>query len=122
MRKPLSHTLFIIAAVTAASPYLPTAAEAPDFGPNVLVFNPSMSVTEIEAAVNGIAIQQISNQFGTQRYALRFMPGTYGSSTNPLPFQVGYYTEVAGLGASPADVVINGLTTYITNASARTTA
>src|SRR5438128_1241614 len=45
---------------------------------------------------------------GTQRYALLFKPGTYGSPANPLVFQVGYYTEVAGLGASPTDVTING--------------
>jgi hypothetical protein len=55
-----------------------------------------------------VANQQISNQFGTQRYALLFEPGTYGSSTAPLNFQVGYYTTVAGLGLSPNDVVING--------------
>src|ERR1700756_1870857 len=108
MRKSLSNILLTIAAVTAASSHLSAAAQSPDFGPNVLVFNPSMSVTDIEAAANAIANQQISNQFGAQRYALLFMPGTYGSSTNPLTFQVGYYTEVAGLGASPSDVVING--------------
>jgi hypothetical protein len=34
---------------------------------------------------------------------LLFMPGTYGSATDPLNFQVGYYTEVAGLGSSPSD-------------------
>ena len=45
---------------------------------------------------------------GTQRYALLFKPGTYGSAADPLTFQVGYYTEVAGLGASPTDVTING--------------
>ena len=38
-----------------------------------------------------------------------FEPGTYGSAAaNPLNFQVGYYTAVAGLGLSPSDVVING--------------
>ena len=45
---------------------------------------------------------------GTQRYALLFKPGTYGTAATPLIFQVGYYTEVAGLGASPTDVTING--------------
>jgi hypothetical protein len=50
----------------------------------------------------------VSNQFGPQRYALLFAPGTYGSSTSPLTFQVGYYTSVAGLGLSPGDVTING--------------
>ena len=106
MRKSLSHILFMLAAVAATSQGLQAAA--PDFGPNVLVFDPSMSQTEIQTAVNNIATQQVSNQFGQQRYALLFKPGTYGTATTPLIFQVGYYTEVAGLGASPADVVING--------------
>src|SRR5678816_4056161 len=37
-----------------------------------------------------------------------FKPGVYGSTAQPLILRVGYYTEVAGLGASPTDVVING--------------
>ena len=80
----------------------------PSFGPNVYVFNPSMALSDIQATVDAIATQQVPNQFGTQRYALLFQPGTYGSATNPLNFQVGYYTSVAGLGLSPNDVVING--------------
>ncbi len=80
----------------------------PDFGPNVYVFTPSTPLSQIQATVNAVAAQQISNQFGTQRYALLFAPGTYGTSTAPLNFQVGYYTTVAGLGQSPGDVVING--------------
>jgi len=67
-----------------------------------------MPQSQIQATVNSIASQQISNQFGTQRYALLFEPGTYGSAADPLTFQVGYYTEVAGLGGSPGDVTING--------------
>jgi len=80
----------------------------PSFGKNVYVFTPSMPQSQIQATVDAIANQQVPNQFGTQRYALLFEPGTYGSAANPLIFQVGYYTEVAGLGASPGDVVING--------------
>jgi hypothetical protein len=80
----------------------------PNFGPNVYVFDPSMSVSDIQATVDTISTQQLPNQFGTQRYALLFEPGTYGSSATPLNFQVGYYTAVAGLGTSPNDVVING--------------
>ena len=67
-----------------------------------------MPISEIQATVDAIAQQQVSNQFGTQRYALLFKPGTYGSAEHPLRFQVGYYTEVAGLGASPRDVTIKG--------------
>ncbi len=84
------------------------SARLRDFGPNVKVFDPSMATSEIQAVVDGIAAEQISNEFGPQRYALLFKPGTYGSAATPLVFQVGYYTAVAGLGRSPGDVVING--------------
>jgi len=87
---------------------LPASKSQINLGPNVYLFTPSMPLSEIQATVDSIATQQVSNQFGTQRYALLFEPGTYGSSTSPLNFQVGYYTTVAGLGQSPADVVING--------------
>src|SRR5450756_1781004 len=80
----------------------------PNFGPNVVILDPSMSTSQIKTIVDGIATQQISNQFGTERYAVLFKPGTYGSSTAPLNFQIGYYTDVAGLGALPTDVAING--------------
>src|SRR5258708_20825602 len=69
-----------------------------------------MPTSQIQMAVDAIANQQISNQFGPQRYALLFMPGTYGTAGTPLNFQVGYYTAVAGLGFSPNDVAINGFT------------
>ena len=95
------------AAPASVSPAVHLAGE-PAFGPNVYVFTPSMPQSQIQATVDSIANQQISNQFGTQRYALLFEPGTYGSAANPLTFQVGYYTEVAGLGGSPGDVTING--------------
>jgi hypothetical protein len=89
-------------------------AAAADLGPNVFVFDPSMPQSEIQATVDAIAAQQVSNEFGTQRYALLFKPGTYGTSADPLNFQVGYYTSVAGLGRSPGDVLING-SVYVRN-------
>jgi hypothetical protein len=86
----------------------PPGSGQPDFGPNVMIFDPSMPTSQIQATVDAIANQQVDNEMGTQRYALLFKPGTYGSVANPLVFQVGYYTEVAGLGVSPTDVTING--------------
>src|SRR6266516_2679118 len=71
------------------------AAAAPDLGPNVIVFDSSMPTSQIQATVDTIASKQVSNQFGTDRYALLFKPGTYGSSSDPLNFQVGYYTSIA---------------------------
>jgi hypothetical protein len=80
----------------------------PDFGPNVKIFDPSMPVADIQAAVDAISTKQVDNEMGTDRYALLFKPGTYGSAAQPLIIQVGYYTEVAGLGLNPTDVTING--------------
>lgn len=79
-----------------------------DFGPNVKIFDPSMPQSQIQATVDAIAAQQVDNEMGTARFALLFKPGTYGTAAKPLVFQVGYYTEVAGLGVSPRDVTING--------------
>jgi hypothetical protein len=80
----------------------------PDFGPHVVIFDPSMPLTQIQARLDAIAAQQVDSEMGIGRYAVLFKPGAYGSAENPLVFQVGYYTDVAGLGASPTEVVING--------------
>jgi hypothetical protein len=101
------------ASASAALPAQATSSICPGanvsaFGPNVCVFNNTMSQASIQTDLDNIASQQVSNQFGSQRFAIFFEPGTYGSATNPLIFQVGYYTSVAGLGLKPGDVVING--------------
>jgi hypothetical protein len=122
IRKLLSRLSLIVLACAATLGGVATTAladtsaspGAPNLGSNVYVFDPTMPQSQIQATVNAVANQQVSNQFGTQRYALLFEPGTYGSSTNPLNFQVGYYTAVAGLGLSPNDVVING-SVYVRN-------
>ncbi|RKE23137.1 ricin-type beta-trefoil lectin protein [Streptomyces sp. TLI_171] len=75
----------------------------PDFGPNVAVFDPSMPAATVQAKLNSVFSQQESNQFGAQRQALLFKPGSYSVDAN-----VGFYTQVAGLGLSPDDVTING--------------
>ena len=94
---------------TAADGSPATAASSlPGFGPNVIVFDPSMPVSQIQATVDAIHAQQVDAEMGTNRYALLFKPGVYGSAGEPLQMKIGYYTEVAGLGASPADVTING--------------
>ncbi len=112
-----SHTVFsvvlILALLLSALPVLPVSAappvsSPPNFGPNVLIFDPSMPTSQIQAAVDAIYTQQVDNEMGAQRYALLFKPGVYGSAAEPLIVKVGYYTEVAGLGASPTDVTING--------------
>ncbi len=102
------------ATVTPACPDAYVAA----FGPNVCVFDDTMSQTAIQADLNTIAEQQvpIGSQFDAQRYSLFFQPGTYGSAADPLVFQVGYYTQVAGLGTMPQDTTIDGAIDVFNNA------
>jgi hypothetical protein len=106
--------LVVLGPGPAASAEPPAGAGQPDFGPNVVIFDPSMPTSQIQARVDAIAAQQVPNQFGSQRYALLFKPGTYGTPQGPLNFQVGYYTSVAGLGQSPSDVVVDG-SIYVRN-------
>jgi hypothetical protein len=99
------------------TPVTPPTASAPatggSLGANVTVFTPSESVASILSTLNTISNAQVSNQFGTQRYQIYFEPGTYGSTSNPLVFTVGYYEAIAGLGQLPSGVVINGaINTY----------
>ncbi len=75
----------------------------PNFGPNVDIFDPSMSASSIQSTLDSVFSTQKLNQFGTQRYALLFKPGTYSAEAN-----IGYYTSIQGLGQNPDDVTING--------------
>ncbi|MGO8960562.1 MAG: hypothetical protein ACLQFR_24780, partial [Streptosporangiaceae bacterium] len=102
-------------AVMSAGAATADASPCPDanvaaFGANVCIFNDTMSQDAIQADLNTISTQQVpvASQFDSQRYAIFFQPGTYGSPADPLVFQVGYYTEVAGLGYMPQDTVVNG--------------
>lgn len=104
--------LFLSACNTLGEQELGVAAKPPvqsdDLGANVTIFTPDMPVNEIEAKFDAITAAQFTNEFGPRRDAIMFMPGTYGTPENPLNVQVGYNTEVLGLGASPTDVVVNG--------------
>ncbi|MBC8107138.1 MAG: hypothetical protein H7Z14_11155, partial [Anaerolineae bacterium] len=76
-------------------------AAPPDFGPNVVVLDPSM--TDLQARIDAVYAKSEANQFGSERYAFLFKPGKYD-----LDVKVGFYTHVAGLGRSPDDVDITG--------------
>ncbi len=95
-----------IAPSTAAPAAAPAAT--PDLGDRVIVFDPSMPTAEIRQQADAIWQQQVDAEMSEERWSLLFRPGTYGTPTEPLQIKVGYYTEVAGLGADPSDVVING--------------
>jgi hypothetical protein len=111
-RSTISAVVLVLVAILlggrAAGSSASAAAAPPAFGPNVTIFDPSMPVSEIQATIDAIHAQQVDDEMGTNRYALLFEPGVYGSAGEPLQLKVGYYTEIAGLGDSPRDVTING--------------
>ncbi|WP_432026218.1 RICIN domain-containing protein [Streptomyces sp. 1222.5] len=78
-------------------------SDDPDLGPNVALFDPSMSSATIQSRLDSIFKQQETNQFGSQRQAVLFKPGTYDADVN-----VGFYTQVLGLGLTPDAVNVNG--------------
>jgi len=93
--------IFQSVAVLADTPI--SQANATVFGKNVYVFDPGMSSADIQRTASDIFRKMETNQFGADRYALLFKPGTYN-----VDFNVGFYTQVAGLGLNPDDVQING--------------
>ncbi|MFC9403650.1 coagulation factor 5/8 type domain-containing protein [[Kitasatospora] papulosa] len=95
----------LMAFPTAQSAFGDETEEVPgggDLGPNVLVFDPS--TPDIQGKVDEIFKKQESAQFGSDRYALMFKPGTY----NDINAQIGFYTSIAGLGLNPDDTTFNG--------------
>ncbi|GAB1509408.1 discoidin domain-containing protein [Actinophytocola sp. KF-1] len=81
----------------------PTDPRNPNFGPNTFVFDPSTPQSTIQSRLNAIATEMKTNQFGTQRYAVLFKPGSYNADVN-----LRFYTQVAGLGLLPDQVNLNG--------------
>ncbi len=88
-RRVILGTVAALALVLTV-PALASAATRPSFGPNVIVFTPGMSQASIQSTLNSIATQQVPDQFGTQRYAIFFAPGTYGSAAD-TPVDVASY-------------------------------
>lgn len=76
------------------------------FGENVYIFSPEDSPQEVNGILEDIYEKQEANQFGKERYAVYFMPGIYDES---IEVNVGFYTQVAGLGEMPTDTRIPSL-------------
>lgn len=76
------------------------------FGENVYIFDGNDSTETIQQKVDEIFTKQQKNQFGEERYAILFKPGTY---SNSLHVETGFYTQVAGLGISPTDTVVGNV-------------
>jgi hypothetical protein len=62
-----------------------------------------MPAAQIQQTFDEIFKKMEADQFGPERYALLFKPGKYKNTVN-----VGFYTQVAGLGSNPDDVQIEG--------------
>ena len=85
------------------APVMAAGSPQPDFGPNVIIFNPSMAAAAMQERIDKVYATQQNNQFGPARNAFLFAPGDY-----KLDIPIGYYTQVLGLGASPDNVHITG--------------
>jgi hypothetical protein len=79
------------------------SATPPDFGPNVLVFDPTVSSASIQSQLDAVDGKQNGSQFGSGRTAYFFKPGQYA-----LDVRVDFYIQALGLGQSPDDVVVTG--------------
>jgi len=100
----LLRLLGFTAGLLAAALPAPAAKRAkPEFGPNVLIFDPSMPSQAIQKQIDAVYAVQEHNEFSLQRNALFFLPGSYS-----VDVPVGFYTEVMGLGASPDATRIAG--------------
>ena len=84
--------------------------EISKFGKNVYVFNDADDKDAISDKVNEIFGYQHYDQFGKNRYAFAFKPGDY-TETAADAYDVGYYTQVIGLGKTPYDVRLKNIKT-----------
>ena len=95
----------IFGLLTCSASYVCQAATGAklDFGPNVLIFTPSMSSAAIQEQIDKVYAVQQHSEFGPARNALLFTPGNY-----QVDVPVGFYSEVIGLGVTPDAVHITG--------------
>ncbi len=98
-RKVTAAAVLLLSAAASAQI---TSANSP-FGPNVSIFTSSTPKAQIQSRIDEIYGQQEHSEFGTGRYALLFLPGSYN-----VDIPIGFYTQVLGVGASPDAVHISG--------------
>lgn len=86
----------------------------PDFGPDVTFIDETWSVDEINSFLESINDEA---EFSLDRHQVFFEPGVYGSAAGQddpataegiVNAHIGYYESIAGLGAQPGDVLVNG--------------
>ena len=76
------------------------------FGDNTYIFSPEDEPEKVAGILDQIYEKQEANQFGNERYAIYFMPGEYDES---IEANVGFYTQLAGLGELPTDTKLESL-------------
>lgn len=88
-----------------------TSLEMNLFGKNVYIFAEGDDRNEMNKLIRNIYNEQsdfnADAQFNEKRYAFYFKPGDY---TDLKTIPVGFYTQVAGLGATPYEVKLNNIT------------
>ena len=76
------------------------------FGENTYIFSPEDDPGQVAQTLDAIYEKQEADQFGEARYAIYFMPGEYDET---IEADVGFYTQVAGLGELPTDTKLQSL-------------
>ena len=79
-----------------------------DLGTNVRLFSPADGVEAIHRETQDVFRRQHKSQFGEGRYAFLFLPGDYSAMK---ALEIGYYTQILGLGRMPDDVKLGNVKT-----------
>lgn len=78
------------------------------FGDTINLYSPTDDVSVINKEIKAISDEMMpaaKSEFSKNRYAIAFKPGAYDINT----INVGFYTQVLGLGATPLDVSIKNI-------------
>lgn len=78
------------------------------FGDTINLYSPTDDVSVINKEIKAISEEMMpaaKSEFSENRYAIAFKPGAYNINT----INVGFYTQVLGLGATPLDVSIKNI-------------
>ena len=102
------RTVLAGAAASAAAAFVGRAGGAPiardpDLGPNVFIVDPSMPRAAAQSRLDTIFASMERAHFTDARHAILFKPGRYDLDVN-----IGFFTQVAGLGMLPGAVAIRG--------------
>lgn len=76
------------------------------FGENVYIFGPQDKPEQVQEILDELWEKQEANQFGSNRYAIFFLPGRYDES---IEVKIGYYMEAAGLGILPEETTVKSI-------------